>query len=203
MSSLTLTRLKPRSFFFFCRDWCIDCFFFLLFFKLQLRECDAVLENDYFLSSLRDQFMQNARLFIFETYCRVHQCIRLDMLAEKLNLSVDDAERYAHIYTQCMTLTLFFFFRRWIVDLIRNARLDAKIDSATGTVVMGTPVKSIYQKVRRWFSFFDTCSLSLPPSLCRFQVIEQTKDLSIRSQMLASTVEKRLVQQQQRQTTAK
>lgn len=32
------------------------------------------------------------------------------MLAEKLNMTVDDAER-------------------WIVNLIRNARLDAKIDS--------------------------------------------------------------------------
>ena len=36
------------------------------------------------------------------TYCR--------MLAEKLDMSPDDAER-------------------WIVNLIRNARLDAKIDS--------------------------------------------------------------------------
>ena len=27
---------------------------------------------------------------------------------------------------------------RWIVDLIHNARLDAKIDSKMGTVVIGT-----------------------------------------------------------------
>jgi translation initiation factor 3 subunit E len=41
------------------------------------------------------------------------------MLSKKLNMKYDDAER-------------------WIVNLIRNARLDAKIDSKMGTVVMGT-----------------------------------------------------------------
>jgi translation initiation factor 3 subunit E len=41
------------------------------------------------------------------------------MLSEKLNMNYDDAER-------------------WIVNLIRTARLDAKIDTKMGTVVMGT-----------------------------------------------------------------
>ena len=39
------------------------------------------------------------------------------MLAEKLNLNYEEAER-------------------WIVNLIRNSTLDAKIDSKTGTVIM-------------------------------------------------------------------
>ena len=39
------------------------------------------------------------------------------VLAEKLNLNYEEAER-------------------WIVNLIRNSKLDAKIDSKTGTVVM-------------------------------------------------------------------
>lgn len=30
--------------------------------------------------------MENARLLIFETYCRIHQCIDLQMLADKLNM---------------------------------------------------------------------------------------------------------------------
>lgn len=39
------------------------------------------------------------------------------VLAEKLNLNYDEAER-------------------WIVNLIRTSKLDAKIDSESGTVVM-------------------------------------------------------------------
>ena len=39
------------------------------------------------------------------------------MLSEKLNLNYEEAER-------------------WIVNLIRGSKLDAKIDSESGTVVM-------------------------------------------------------------------
>ncbi len=48
---------------------------------MKLKECEAVLENDYFLAALKDDFVENARLFIFETYCRIHQCIDMRMLA--------------------------------------------------------------------------------------------------------------------------
>lgn len=71
------------------------------------------------------------------------------MLAEKLNMSPKDAER-------------------WIVNLIRQAKLDAKIDSQQGHVVMGTQAVSPYQ-----------------------QLIEKTKTLSFRTQMLAINVEKK------------
>jgi len=50
------------------------------------------------------------------------------MLADKLNMSVAEAER-------------------WIVNLIRNARLDAKIDSKMGHVMMGTQAISPYEQV--------------------------------------------------------
>jgi len=72
------------------------------------------------------------------------------MLAEKLNMTAEDAER-------------------WIVNLIRNARLDAKIDSQQGHVVMATQTVSPYQ-----------------------QLIEKTKMLSVRSQKLAADIEKKL-----------
>ncbi|EGW08977.1 Eukaryotic translation initiation factor 3 subunit E [Cricetulus griseus] len=60
---------------------------------------------------------------------------------------------------------------RWIVNLIRNARLDTKIDSKLGHVIMGNNAVSPYQ-----------------------QVIEKTKSLSFRSQMLAMNIEKKLNQ---------
>lgn len=45
-----------------------------------LRECETVLLNDFFLVARRNEFIENARLFIFETYCRIHNTISIDML---------------------------------------------------------------------------------------------------------------------------
>lgn len=52
------------------------------------------------------------------------------MLADKLNMTPEEAER-------------------WIVNLIRNAKLDAKIDSELGRVVMGNNAVSPYQGFKR------------------------------------------------------
>ena len=57
-------------------------------------------------------------MFIFETYCRIHQCIKISMIAEKLNMNETEAER-------------------WIVDLIRNVHFDARIDSENNQVWWG------------------------------------------------------------------
>lgn len=121
----------------------------------KLRECETVLVNDFFLVACLDEFIENSRLMIFETFCRIHQCISISMLAEKLNMRTDEAER-------------------WIVNLIRNAKLDAKIDSQLGHVVMGTQTTSPYE-----------------------QLIERTKALSFRSQMLQLNVEKKKKAQDQ------
>lgn len=72
------------------------------------------------------------------------------MLAEKLDMTTDEAER-------------------WIVNLIRNARLDAKLDSKLGHVVMGTSKISPYQ-----------------------QIIGKTEFLNMRSQVLANSVARKL-----------
>nr|CAG4643868.1 EOG090X0491 [Lepidurus arcticus] len=118
--------------------------------QLKLRECQEVLHNDFFLIAVLNDFLENARLMVFETFCRIHQCISINMLAEKLDMSGEEAER-------------------WIVNLIRQARLDAKIDSRQGHVVMGTQTLSPYQ-----------------------QLIEKTKALTLRSQRLAGEIEKRV-----------
>ena len=71
------------------------------------------------------------------------------MLADKLNMTPKEAEH-------------------WIVNLIRQAKLDAKIDSQQGHVVMGTLAISPYQ-----------------------QLIDKTKNLSFRTQMLSMNAEKK------------
>lgn len=118
--------------------------------QVKLRECVEVFDNDFFLIALKEDFIENARLFVFEIFCQIHECISISMLAEKLNMTPDEAER-------------------WIVNLIRQARLDAKIDSKQGHVVMGTQAVSPYQ-----------------------QLIEKTKAMVIRCQVLTSNIEKKL-----------
>lgn len=119
----------------------------------QLRECESVLVSDYFLSAFSaegefvGEFMENARMFIFETYCRIHRRIDLSSLAAKLNMEVADAER-------------------WVVELIRVASLNAKIDCSENHVLMKVQYPSIYERV-----------------------INTTKDLSFRSFLLATGLE--------------
>lgn len=118
--------------------------------RQKLQECQTVVFNDFFLIALLNEFVENARLMIFETFCRIHQCISIQMLAEKLNMKADVAE--------C-----------WIVNLIRNARLGAKIDSKLGHVVMGTQPASPYQ-----------------------QLVEKIEGLSVRSEALENLIERKL-----------
>uniref|UniRef100_A0ACD5WHN4 Uncharacterized protein n=1 Tax=Avena sativa TaxID=4498 RepID=A0ACD5WHN4_AVESA len=105
----------------------------------KLIECEQVILNDPFLGKrieegnfirvpLRDEFLENARLFIFENYCRIHRCIDIGMLAEKMNTTYDEAEP-------------------WIMNLIKSSQLDAKIDSVTGTLVMATNHVNVHEKI--------------------------------------------------------
>lgn len=117
--------------------------------RMKLHECQTVIINDFFIIGCLQEFIENARLMIFETFCRIHQCITIGMLADKLNMEPHEAE--------C-----------WIVNLIRNARLDAKIDSKLGHVVMGTQPLSPYQ-----------------------QLVEKIDSLSVRSEALTVLVERK------------
>jgi len=108
----------------------------------KLAECEKVLSTDFFLCKQTALFMEEARVFVFENYCRIHNKLDLGVLGAKLAMDQEAAER-------------------WIVDLIRNALLDAKIDSESGCVVMGADSLSVYE-----------------------QVMEKTRDLNLRSAAL-------------------
>ena len=49
----------------------------------KLTECKCVLVNDFFLVVYIEDFIENAHLFIFETSCRIHQCISINMTPEE------------------------------------------------------------------------------------------------------------------------
>jgi len=109
----------------------LDCLFVKYDFEgaqAALVECDALLRTDFFLVGLREEFLERARSFVFETYCRIHQCIDVRALSQRLNMPQEEAER-------------------WVVNLIRNERLNAKIDAKAGTVIMGNTTPSIYETI--------------------------------------------------------
>merc|ERR1719359_1318213 len=116
---------------------------------MELKQCHYACKADFFLAHHWEDFEENARLLIFETYCRIHQCINIDMIATKLNMTPEEAEL-------------------WIVKLIQDAKLDARIDSENSRVVMCKAPPSVYH-----------------------QVIEKTRNLSFRSMMMVSNLDKR------------
>ncbi|KAK1760296.1 eIF3 subunit 6 N terminal domain-containing protein [Echria macrotheca] len=109
----------------------------------QLVLAEEVLRSDFFLVGSADDFVDSARHLIFESYCKIHSRIALKDLSARLGLDADAAEK-------------------WIVNLIRDTRLDAKIDYKEGTVVMNHPPSSVYQQVieRTKGGFFRTQVLS-------------------------------------------
>eukprot|EP00903_Cladosiphon_okamuranus_P011787 g11078.t1 len=112
--------------------------------QARLEDCERVLRSDFFLCNCTEEFMEAARHFIFETYCRIHHKIDIGMLAEKMGMEIEAAEK-------------------WIVDLIRGSKLDAKIDSRDNSVIMGGTFPSVYQ-----------------------QIMGKTKDLTVRSYTLVN-----------------
>ena len=51
---------------------------------MQIDTVDGGRRADYFLCNCADAFMEDARLFVFETYCRIHTKIDIQMLATRL-----------------------------------------------------------------------------------------------------------------------
>ncbi|KAK1021569.1 eukaryotic translation initiation factor 3 subunit E, partial [Friedmanniomyces endolithicus] len=114
----------------------------------RLSEADEILRADFFLANSADTFLDAARHLISESYCKIHQRIDIKDLSMRLGLSSDEGEK-------------------WIVNLIRDTRVDAKIDYQAGTVIMNHPPMSVYQ-----------------------QVIERTKGAFFRTQVLSAAVAK-------------
>ena len=94
-----------------------------------LFSADEVLKGDFFLSAAADSFIEAARHLISESYCKIHQRIDIGDLSRRLGLEAEEGEK-------------------WIVNLIRETRMDGKLDYQEGTVLMNHPANSVYQQVR-------------------------------------------------------
>jgi translation initiation factor 3 subunit E len=102
--------------------------------QAKLKECQELVKNDFFLQIHASKFMHEARMLICEMYCAINRKLDLTMLAEKLQLTDEEAER-------------------WMVDMVRGnsssygPNLDAKIDSSGKQVIISAPARSAYKQV--------------------------------------------------------
>lgn len=106
----------------------------------ELKKAEKVAEADFFLQDHKDGLIEGARYLISEAYTRVHQRVDIADLSARLNLSREEGEK-------------------WIVNLIRDTRADAKIDFKEGIVSMNLSAAHhapVYQTVieqTRGFTF--------------------------------------------------
>eukprot|EP01126_Amoeba_proteus_P034168 TRINITY_DN338_c0_g1_i6.p1 TRINITY_DN338_c0_g1~~TRINITY_DN338_c0_g1_i6.p1 ORF type:complete len:429 (-),score=112.03 TRINITY_DN338_c0_g1_i6:45-1331(-) len=118
----------------------------------ELALCGDILEKDYFISGtdevkgIKEDFLKAGKLAICEAFCKIHSTIDIGMMATKLGKSNEESER-------------------WIVNLIRNSKLDAKIDSAKNQVLVTSSVPNAHQ-----------------------QLLEKTKSLSVKASLLATNL---------------
>ena len=113
-----------------------------------LAQAETLCRNDLFLSESTDTFLDAARHLICESYCKICCRFYIRDLSEKLGLNPDEGEK-------------------WIVNLIRDTRLDAKIDAQQGVVTINHPPSNVHQ-----------------------QVVEKTKGVFFRTTVMSSAVGK-------------
>ncbi len=106
----------------------------------KLTEAEEILRGDFFLSAAADGFVEAARHLISESYCKIHQRIDIGDLSKRLGLEMEEGEK-------------------WIVNLIRDTRMDGKIDFKEGIVLMNHPPTSIYQQVSSIHQSFTVVTL--------------------------------------------
>lgn len=98
----------------------------------KLTLCQSVLKQDFLLQIYTDKFMYEARMLICELYCSVNSRVDLVMMAEQLQLTVEETEK-------------------WMVDMVVNTGagtpIDAKIDSAAKQAIIAPPSRAVYQDV--------------------------------------------------------
>mmetsp|Transcript_11364 Transcript_11364/g.25305 ORF Transcript_11364/g.25305 Transcript_11364/m.25305 type:complete len:532 (-) Transcript_11364:63-1658(-) len=134
--------------------------------QTKLAECQDVLKTDFFLCKSQDVFMEEARVFLFENYCRIHHKIDLKALDFKF-LAMDPAEA-----------------ERWMVDLIRQSDVLQQQSSGGSAaakvqqddcVIMELEPQSIYEQVMDRTRDLNVRSATLSQSL-QNRLVEAKKE---------------------------
>ncbi len=119
-----------------------------------LKSSQTAVNQDYFLRPYERDWIESVRSFIFETYSRLHYQIQLGSLCHRLGLSFQTTEFPTLLKDDVDG-------EQWIANMIQRIKLDAKIDSERGVLLIRPRSTIPYQ-----------------------QVIEKTKSQNLRTQMM-------------------
>jgi len=93
-----------------------------------LKRFKKELDGDYFLHKHLDAIINNAQTLFFEVFCKIYRKIEIKNVAEFLGVDKEKAEV-------------------WIVNLIRNANFEAKIDPQNGVINLVSQKPTVYEQV--------------------------------------------------------
>jgi translation initiation factor 3 subunit E len=97
----------------------------------EMGKAAAVMEDDFFLEAFKDEFVENARYLVSEAYCRIHHRIDIGLVTVSIPRAPDGMVLMREFGCRELSDRLGMSREegeRWIVDLVRDAKLDAKID---------------------------------------------------------------------------
>ncbi|EPY31889.1 translation initiation factor 3 subunit E [Strigomonas culicis] len=89
-----------------------------------LPQVGDLLDEDFFLLDFKEDILENARLLIFQRYMAIHSVVSIPHVAERLNMTKEDAEV-------------------WLVNLISSSKQRAKIDSVNEQLNMVPQSKAV------------------------------------------------------------
>lgn len=116
----------------------------------KLGAAEEVLNGDFFLSSTAEAFVEAARHLISESYCKIHQRIDIKCVSRFLSDTRMAIYHTTNVRSRDLSARLGLNQdegEKWIVNLIRDTRMDGKLDYQEGTVLMNHPANSVYQQV--------------------------------------------------------
>lgn len=111
-----------------------------------LENWKQAIKLDYFLHPLESELLDGTRTIIFDTYCKLHRHIQIDSMVHRLCLDKEYSNDDSEV---------------WIVKAIQRSKIDAKIDSENGVILIQSKHPIPYH-----------------------HVIEKTKSQNLRTQMM-------------------
>lgn len=147
--------------------------------QLRLKEALALMKNDFFLCVHSQKFADLAKMLMCEMYCSMYARVDLEVLADKLELTTDEAEKWMVSMVKNTTSsgsstanTTEGSSSAPVSTTLNSVANDARIDSAAKHVILAPPTFNIYQ-----------------------QVVDKTRDLTARSAMLNTNMNTLLTEQ--------
>ena len=110
-------------------------------------------EGNFSTVPLRDEFLENARLFIFETYCRIHQRIDMGYVPDLYSFNLLYINNHSIPLTILLEGGMCYIPNSLIFMSLNDSNF--KILSALSNLFFGTPVQ-------HYHTSFSFCQENLP-----------------------------------------